>query len=167
MWSIRTQGLKMRSNKIINGTVMLTVVGLSSLWITQHFGYVINLTSSLPQKLFLVSIGKAPTKGDYVVYKAPASTGLQSNMTLTKKVLGVAGDVVTRQDQNFYINGKWVAKAKKYSLKGEALVPGPEGVLPEGHYYVSTEHQDSFDSRYEKMGWVSQNQCLGVAYPIW
>lgn len=157
----------MRSNKIIKGTVMLTAVGLSALWITQHFGYAINVTNSLPQKLFLVSIGKTPVKGDYVVYKAPTSSGLPSNMTLTKKVLGVAGDIVTRQDQDFYVNGKWVAKAKKYSLKGEALVPGPEGILPEGHYYVSTEHQDSFDSRYEKMGWVHQNQCLGVAYPIW
>ncbi len=157
----------MRHNKAIKGGFMLSIFGLSALWLTQHFGYAINLTSSLPQKLFLVRIGKTPVKGDYVVYKAPASTGLQPNSNLTKKVLGVAGDIVTRQGQDFYINGDWVGLAKKRSLKGEALVPGPEGVLPEGHYYVSTEHQDSFDSRYEKMGWVHQDQCLGVAYPIW
>ena len=67
----------------------------------------------------------------------------------------------------FYINDNYVATAKTHSLKGEPLTPSSEGVLGKGQYYVFTPHKDSFDSRYQKMGWVNQEQIIGVAYPLW
>jgi len=138
-----------------------------SVWLTHHVGYAINLTDSLPHKLYLVRLNKIPKKGDYVLFKALSSKQLPEGATLTKKIMGIKGDLITEKKGHFYINGYWVAKAKTHSLTGKPLSKGPTGILGEGQYYVGVEHQDSFDSRYQEIGWVSQNQCIGVAYPIW
>ena len=77
------------------------------------------------------------------------------------------GDVVTVKGRDFYVNGQWVATAKTHSLQGEPLTLGPTGTLQEGQYYVSTPHEDSFDSRYQTMGWITADELVGVLYPLW
>lgn len=138
-----------------------------SWWLTQHFGISINLTHSLPYKVFLVQLNKTPRVGSYILFNAPTKAHLFENTQLLKQVFAGPGDSVTRVGQDFYINGKWVATAKSYSLKGEPLAVGGTGTLREGQYYVGTTHPDSFDSRYERMGWITQDRFIGVAYPLW
>lgn len=135
--------------------------------LTSHFGIAINLSESLPQKVWLIRFAATPARGDYVLFKAPLSLGLARDLSLIKQVMGMPGDEVLRLDRDFWINGAYVARAKAYALTGEALKPGPQGLLAEGQYYVWSPHQDSFDSRYAKMGWVARAQLLGVAYAIW
>ncbi len=74
--------------------------------------------------------------------------------------------MITKKDRDFYINDKWVSTAKLHSRDGEDLDLGFEGVLQEGQYYVGAPHSDSFDSRYQKMGWINSEQIVAVAYPI-
>lgn len=105
--------------------------------------------------------------GNYVLFKAPLGSSLPPDTKLIKQVIAGEGDSVTRKDQDFFINGKWIAKAKTYSRQGEPLIAGPVGILEKGQYYVGTQHQDSFDSRYQRMGWITQDLVLGVAYPLW
>ncbi len=141
---------------------------IALLWfLTTHFGIAINLSQSLPHKVWLIRFSQNPARGDYVLFKAPSSVGLGENGTVIKQVIGVSGDEVLRINRDFFINGSYVASAKAFSLQEEPLEPGPQGLLAEGQYYVWTPHKDSFDSRYAKMGWISTSQLLGVAYALW
>lgn len=135
--------------------------------LTQQFGYALNLTGSLPQKFWLIVFNKQPKQGDYILFKAPSKSGVPAGTTIIKQVLGTPGDAIIRVEQDFFINNDYVSTAKKRSLTGEPLNPGPQGLLEPGQYYVSSAHPDSFDSRYDKMGWITVNQIIGVAYPLW
>ena len=140
---------------------------LLALWLANNFRLVINTTNSLPQKVWILHLNKTPQKQDYIAFKPPLKSGLPQSLILHKQVLGVTGDVVTRQGRDFFINDKYVATAKTHSLKNEPLALGPTGTLTEGHYYVSTPHKDSLDSRYELLGWIDDELILGVLYPLW
>jgi conjugal transfer pilin signal peptidase TrbI len=140
-------------------------------WLPSHYQFYVNVSPSLPQKYWIVALQKKPKREDYVCFRAAPDIALQNafsqDVTMTKQVLGVVGDTVTREGRDFYINGQYIASAKTHSLKGEPLKVGLTGTLKTGQYYVSTPHKDSFDSRYEKMGWLEQSQIIGVAYPLW
>lgn len=138
-----------------------------ALLLTEHLGYSINLTSSLPQKFWLIVFKKTPKRGDYILFKPPFKSDVPRGTLVIKQVLGIPGDRVTKINQDFFINDQIVATAKRRSLTGKELVSGPTGILGSGQYYVSTPHVNSFDSRYEKMGWIHKNQIIGVAYPLW
>jgi len=81
-------------------------------------------------------------------------------------VYGVAGDVVTRQGPDFFINGKHVALAKHKSRRGEPLAAGPIGVIPHGCYFAGTPHKDGFDSRYAIIGWICRDRIVGTGSPV-
>jgi conjugal transfer pilin signal peptidase TrbI len=136
-------------------------------WVRTEMGFAINMTESLPQRFFLVRFNQKPKVGDFIIFKGLEHLKLPAALTFTKQVKGKGGDIVTRQERDFFINGHWVGKAKMHSLKGKPLAVGPVGMIPEGQYYVATEHKDSFDSRYQQMGWISDAQCIGVAHPLW
>ncbi len=137
-------------------------------WIlSNHFGVAINLSESLPQKVWIVHLHKTPKRGDYLVFRAPPQTGLEQNSTLIKQVRGVSGDVVTNLFGHFFINDEYLGQAKSHSLTGKPLIPGFEGRLKEGEYYVHSPHPDSFDSRYQAMGLIHTDTIMGVAYALW
>ncbi len=144
------------------------IVGIFSvaLIFNLYFGFAVNLTNSLPYKLFVINKGGTPLVGNYVSFTAPLESGLPADTIITKKVLAGSGDIVNIKNNDFYINNKWVARAKTLSLKGEPLVLGPKGKLKQGQYYVSGQHPDSLDSRYQKMGWIYDEQIVAVAYPL-
>ncbi len=138
-----------------------------AIWIGNNFRVVINTTESLPQKIWILRLNKLPKKYDYIAFRPPLKSGLPKNLILHKQVLGVKGDVMIRKGRDFFINGEYIATAKTHSLKNEPLKLGPTGTLTEGHYYVSTPHKDSLDSRYELLGWINSDLILGVLYPLW
>ena len=150
--------------------VLVSLVAVVVLF-NNNFCFARNITPSLPQKYWVIAKGKKPKRGDYICFTLSEETAkknnLPSNIKFTKQVVGVEGDRITLKNRDFYINDDYVATAKTHSLKGEPLTPSSEGVLGKGKYYVFSPHTDSFDSRYQKMGWVNQEQVVGVAYPIW
>lgn len=125
----------------------------------------------MPQKYWLVALGKIPKRGDIICFRPTdamiAQEKLSPNVTLTKQVVGLPGDRVTLQGRDFYINGQYIATAKTHALTGELLRLGPIGVLKPGQYFVFSPHKSSFDSRYARMGWITQAQIIGVAYALW
>lgn len=149
----------------------LAALLLGVFWLTDNYQIRVNIMPSLPQKYWLVAKSKMPKRCDYICFKPSDEVikehGLSPNVTFTKQVIGIENDKVTLKKRDFYINGQYIATAKTHSLKGELLNPGPTGVLGKGQYFVFTSHKDSFDSRYEKMGWVNHTQIIGVAYPFW
>lgn len=132
------------------------------------FTFSINLSESLPGQLYLI-YKKADhfERGDLIYYRwygpyYPKKTRFM------KVVEGQPGDVVSQIDDVFYVNGKSVGKAKPFTSFGKPLVASCfRGVIPRGKYWVATPHIDSYDSRYEDSGLISEGQIDGKAYLIW
>ena len=124
----------------------------------------INVTDSLPGLVYVVRAGERPTvRGDTVAFRPPPNRFYPQRMVFVKKIQGLPGEHVTRVGRDFFINGKYVATAKWRARSGEPLVPGPVGVIPAGTYFVWTPHPDSYDSRYEDIGWIPAERLVGRA----
>ncbi len=124
----------------------------------------INGTESLPGLFYLVLKNEVPeTRGDLIAFYPPENRFYPEEMFFIKKAIGFPGDAVTRNGVDFYINNDYVGTAKTHSHSGSLLQPGPTGVIPEGKYFVWTPHPDSYDSRYEDIGWISKDRIIGRA----
>lgn len=146
--------------------VLIFLVPLLFVYITSLFWVLaLNHTESLPYKLFLIRKDALPEKGQYAVFKAPSNG--RYNQPFIKRVGGTEGDIVARDGRGYYVSGKYIGDAKEFSKAGEPTKLGPVGVIPEGSYFVYTNNKDSYDSRYEEIGWVKSSDILGVAYPIY
>ena len=155
----------MRHFKLTRDMFWLGLIPLS-LWFISHYQFAWNTTNSLPQKLFIIKIGTLPAKYDYVLFYAPITSTLKQTDTIIKKVVGISGDIVTKEGQAFYIDGKKIAVAKTHSLKGRPLRSGTVGMIPKGKYFAWTPHVDSYDSRYDEIGLIDERTIIGVAYPL-
>ncbi len=131
-----------------------------------QFSFGVNISPSLPQQIFLIHRGEAPARGDYVAFRWQGGGPHRAGTPFVKVLAGVPGDTVERLDRRFFLNGRFIAVAKKRGRDGQALEAGPEGVLPPGRYYVHAAHPDSLDSRYALTGWISREQIIGRAYAL-
>ncbi|MEM9838013.1 MAG: S26 family signal peptidase [Pseudomonadota bacterium] len=125
----------------------------------------INWTGSLPHWAFLVDRRAEPQVGDFIDFIPPENPYYQ-NVAFVKRIAAGPGDFVSCQGRAFSIGGEVVAIAKEVSQEGDLLALGPCGVVPDGHYFVLTPHKDSFDSRYQEIGYVARDRVRGVARPI-
>lgn len=151
------------------GAAVLAAGSLSAF--ARNHALLVNASPSLPYWAIWLTRGVVPSKGDLVVFMPPRSPLVEKHFgkephPFGKRVLGVAGDRVTRMDRRFFINGIAAALAKPFSRTGEPLALGPTGTIPAGCYFVATEHKDGFDSRYAAIGWICRPQILGVGRPI-
>ena len=142
------------------------LLAAAGLWFGAHYRFGLNVTESLPYRLFLIHKGELPARGQYMAFRWRGGGPYPAGSTFVKVVAGMPGDVVSRVDRDFFVNGHAVGHAKSISRQGIQLEPGPTGTLPAGAYYVRTPHPDSLDSRYALTGWVSQTQLIGRAYAI-
>lgn len=131
-----------------------------------------NWTPSLPYKVALVNYrASAICRGDLVVYafEGPAGhlvyPGLR-HQALFKRVAGVAGDVVTVQGRDVFVNGVPVGRAKTHAFDRRALDPIAPTVIPTGHLYVQGTSPDSFDSRYSMSGLVRVQDVKSRVIPL-
>lgn len=143
--------------------------GLSR-WSDTH-GFLINTTDSLPNWAFLLDRTVPPEKGELVFFRAPQSRVVEVHFgkgehLFGKQVLGVPGDVVSRDGRTLLVNGRRVAIAKLKTKRGLALDLGPVGVIPAGCYYVGTANKDGFDSRYAQIGWICRDRIVGTGKAI-
>jgi conjugal transfer pilin signal peptidase TrbI len=147
-------------------------ISLSSLAaFARDHALMINISPSLPYWAIWLERGVMPAHGEIIVFDPPPSALLTAHFgdepkPFTKKVLGVAGDRVTRKGRTYFVNGRAVATAKRTSMRGEPLDLGPTGLIPHGCYFVGTDHKDGFDSRYAAIGWICRPRVLGVGRPI-
>lgn len=157
--------------------VLLAGLGVGALALTslgafaQGHALMINVSPSLPYWALWTTKDAVPQRGDIILFVPPASPLLAAHFgkepkPFGKVVSGVPGDVVSRKDRAFFVNGRLVATAKPVSRRGEALALGPTGTVPQDCYFVTTPHKDSFDSRYAAIGWVCKSRILGVGRPI-
>ncbi|EJG1004445.1 S26 family signal peptidase [Vibrio parahaemolyticus] len=124
-----------------------------------------NGTNSVDGYMFLIVKGVVPETGELVAFWPPENDFYQ-NIWFVKYMKGAAGDEIVRTGQSFYINGEYIGDAKTESNGGVVLQPSNSGVLPQGYYFVWTPHEDSFDSRYEQIGWIPEKSIIGRAFRI-
>lgn len=131
-----------------------------------RFAIGVNATASLPYRLFIIDTRAHPAGGDYVAFRWPGGGPYAKGATFVKQIVGLPGDVVTRVDRDYFVNGHPVGRAKPMGRSGQPLAAGPTGTLPAGRYYVRAPHPDSLDSRYALLGWMSESQIIGRAYVL-
>ena len=124
-----------------------------------------NWTESLPFWAFWVDETADPQVGDYVDFWPPENPYYRE-ISFVKQIVAGPGDRVTCEGRAFFVDGVQVALAKTHSQGGDPLTMGRCGVVPAGHYFVVTPHKDSFDSRYEDIGYVPKSHVRGVARPL-
>ena len=139
---------------------------LGAAWFQANYALGLNASSSLPQRLFLIHKGGLPQRGDYVAFRWLEGAPYPPGVIFVKVLAGLPGDLISRTDRDFFVNGAPVGHAKSVSREGLVLDLGPTGTLPAGRYYVLASHPDSLDSRYQLMGWISESQIIGRAYAL-
>lgn len=161
----RAVGVQLTRHLLRRGLAYL-LLAAAGLWFGANYRFGLNVTESLPYRLFLIHKGESPARGQYMAFRWLGGGPYPAGSTFVKVVAGMPGDVVSRVDRDFFVNGHAVGEAKTISRQGIPLEPGPTGTLPAGAYYVRSPHPDSLDSRYALTGWVSQTQLIGRAYAI-
>lgn len=147
-------------------SLLYLMAATTTLWFDAHYTLGLNVTESLPERLFLIERSELPRRGDYVAFRWPGGGPYPLGATFVKVIAGMPGDVVTRIDGDYFVNCYPMGKAKSVSRQGTALEPGPTGTLPTDSYYVRAPHPDSLDSRYALTGWVTQAQIIGRAHVL-
>lgn len=152
---------------IVQRVLATIFFGFCLIWfVTYHYGIQINISESLPQKVFLVLKNTLPGKNDFVAFKAEGNGVYPSDTVFVKKVAGVAGDTVSVKDREFTVANHVIGIAKEVSKKGMPLELGSIGTIPKGEIFVFTPHKDSFDSRYQNIGWIKQDAIIGRAIAL-
>ncbi|MDD3936933.1 S26 family signal peptidase [Rhodoferax sp.] len=134
--------------------VVLSVVAIFAMT-AKSVGIVFNVTGSMPGTVYKLDHGE---KGSLTSFCSPIphpSIGHGScpdgSMPLIKRVVGVAGDLVTATDHGVEINGQPVPNSRPLDLDTkEQALPHLRGIftLKQGEIWTAGEHSNSFDSRY-------------------
>ncbi len=131
-----------------------------------------NWTPSLPYRIVVVDHGpSALLRGDLIVYAFDGEAAERDYPGLKrqpffKRIVGVAGDVVTVDGRDVFINGLHVGRAKTHTFDRRPLEPIAPTVIPSGHVYVQGSSADSFDSRYRSSGLVSTAKVVARVRPL-
>jgi conjugal transfer pilin signal peptidase TrbI len=168
-----------RRHPLVFATVFSIVIAIWALALTRVFVHhtpvlpvLFNWTPSLPYRIVWVDHGPAPlVRGDLIVYAFDGEAAERDYPGLKrqpffKRIVGVAGDVVTVDGRDVFINGLPVGRAKTHTFDRRPLDPIAPCVIPPGHVYVQGGSADSFDSRYRSSGLVSTDDVVAHVRPL-
>jgi conjugal transfer pilin signal peptidase TrbI len=140
------------------------MLSLGLVIVASHYGCLVySHTDSLPYHYFIRANRLVPGRDHYTCVSCPWHGG-----SLIKKIVGMAGDVVTYDfEGNLWIRRHlMVGKPKKKAGDGRTLTPLPPGVIPEGQVFIAGEHERSLDSRYQEVGLIPEKALQGRAFPL-
>jgi len=136
------------------------------LWALDHIG--VNWTPSLPYHVVYIEKNVSVGRGDLIVFRFEGGEIANhfKGQRFFKRIAGVAGDEITLQGRNVFINGAHVGFARSTTLDGKTLEAIEPGMIPADRFYVQGTHEMSFDSRYRVNGLVRRDQIIGKATVI-
>lgn len=151
------------------GVVMILIALVFVYLQSKGLTFGVNVSESLPHKVFLVKKNEPFSSGDIVQFNhTEGRNGFFPGSTRMMKIIaGMPGDTVEFIGNEFFINGSKLGTTKDLSLSGRELVKNSSKVLGEDEYFVFTNHPDSFDSRYIHMGYISSSQITGKVVKSW
>ena len=133
-----------------------------------------NASASAPIGLYQVSPGAPVMTGDMVVARLPepfqalaaARRYLPRNVPLVKRVAAEAGDEVCALGNQVFVNGRPVARRKKFDAMGRVM-PSWHGcrMLRRQQLFLLMDSPDSFDGRY--VGVSEGTDLVGKAQLLW
>lgn len=133
-----------------------------------------NASASAPIGLYQVSPGAPVVAGDMVVARLPepfrilaaARRYLPRNVPLVKRVAAEAGDEVCALGDQVFVNGRPVARRKKFDAMGRVM-PSWQGcrMLRQQQLFLLMDSADSFDGRY--VGVSEGTDLIGKAQLLW
>ncbi|QNG47994.1 S26 family signal peptidase [Sphingobium yanoikuyae] len=133
-----------------------------------------NASASAPIGLYQVSPGAPVMTGDMVVARLPepfralaaARRYLPRNVPLVKRVAAEAGDEVCALGDQVFVNGRPVARRKKFDAMGRVM-PSWHGcrMLRRQQLFLLMDSADSFDGRY--VGVSEATDLIGKAQLLW
>lgn len=149
--------------------------GSAALWHAAAPLLLLNLTSSVPRGLYVLTPSTTLTRGMLVVFPPPVAVAsllvtrgyLAPQTPLLKPVAALPGETVCVQDDGVFIQGVFVAPVSPVDHLGRPL-PRWRGCVTLGAgevFLLSTWHPRSFDGRY--FGPVAVASLLGRATPVW
>lgn len=143
------------------------VAATAIVWFGSHYKIAINVTDSLPGKVYLITKGELPTRHDEPMaftWRDPQrKTQYPDGVTFLKLVAGMPGDVVGRDGKDVIVRG-WRVTPKDFSSYGMKLEPNKHtGAIPADRYFVVGLHPNSLDSRYALVGLVPRAEVIGRA----
>jgi signal peptidase I len=138
--------------------------------------------------LKMLPIGE-PQRGDVIVFRSPSNPSIN----LIKRLVGLPGDHIVVHDNRVSINGTIVPLSADgtysggFGFSGSALALEKfenaehvvmfagnrqatdfDGVVPPGQYFFMGDNRnDSEDSRFQKVGFVAEDNLVGHARRIW
>jgi len=154
-------------------------IGLLISMVAIKFTITINMTPSLPFRVAIIERGSWPQKvGDLLAYRSNGTGPVPAGIVLIKRVVGMPGDsVVCEASAEVRYQCIDVVRTRSglvtrqpvrhLSRSFHPLERGPVGVIPDMHFHVGGDHQDSFDSRYALMGWIRADQVVGKVVWSW
>jgi len=149
---------------------IMAFLALASFCISPFYTVAINLDHSLPHRFFIIHKGEPVHRGDYVALNFQGYEPWFPKGTIFVKILaGVEGDKVFAHNNDcveYVVNHTVIGCARTKTKDGHVLRPGPVGIVPRGRFVVRGTSYDSFDSRYAGVGWISYDQVVGRAYPV-
>ena len=108
-----------------------------------HFTLAINVSESLPNKAFLVSLDQMPSApGQYVAFKWGSNDFYKQGTMMVKIVGGTTGQTVTVSERVVFVDGQPVGFAKSQSKHGTPLSPIPATTIPANKLFVKAPHPD-------------------------
>ena len=156
-----------RINPVRGIIIIILIVGSAKLITTQIF-IAENLTNSLKGKYFIAIRTNKIKRGDIVVVQLN-NNKYYGNNKLLKRVVGLAGDKIEKRQDRFYINDKFIGKALKKTKKGTKLVSIilKTNKIPDNHIFITTRHEQGYDSRYQSLGFIPVDRVIARAYRIY
>lgn len=151
---------------IIKHTVKFLLWFLGTIYlvflISQQAHFLISETDSLPYHYFLHFPKIKPSINNYTVVYSNWYKGL-----IIKKIIGIKDSKIWyHKDDELFVNDLKIGIAKQVAIDGRLLHPIKAQIIPEEQVFLYSEHERSFDSRYQELGLVSINQLQGLVVPI-
>jgi signal peptidase I len=104
---------------------------------------------------------KAPERGDVVVFRYPSDP----SRDFIKRVIAVPGDTIEIKDSRVYVNGQ--LQNEPYILDKNIVGSYPMSTVPAGRIFAMGDNRNnSKDSRYPDVGFVSQEMIKGKAFLV-
>ena len=134
-----------RRHRLVFATILAVMGAIWALALTRVFVHhtpvlpvLFNWTPSLPYRILLVDHGPAPlVSGDLIVYAFDGEAAQRDypglkRQPFVKRIVGVAGDVVTVDGRDVFINGHHVGRARTHTFDRRPLEPIAPTAIPPG-----------------------------------